>query len=656
MKRLVYIAVAVLMVLGTMAGCTQTTPSPSPTASAAVETVAPTATPEPMYWDLLDSAADSSDLPDWKGPQLNLTWWYAHGAGGLDRTPAENNVVWKEIQRVTGVIFDFDSSFDNGGQSLDNKLGVLAASNDWPDIVSLPETQWMNQLIDNGKIYNLSENGFYDNCPNILKYLDPRKLEGVKGMACKKDTDQVYFFPTNENTKDNNLRSIEAARPEYDATKWALLDPPQSLNYWTISVRDDILKGMYPNAKTLKELKDTYAANSNFTKEEIYDVPIKSTEEFVQFLRDAKKYITDNNITENGKPVEVSLAACGLDNWPLLAALWTRMRGVPASVNYYTYYDKTTGKLEYLYEQPFFKEDLKLFNQLVKEGVLEKESLVNDNKTITEKINNGQYFMTYAWLNPDPTVLKAGGKTFEYRPLNTQIPYDLNRYVYAEGESRGFEYWGIFTDGKVKQENVQQVLRMFDYLASDAGMKTSFWGPRSAGLFVEENGVRAFKDPDLAQDVIYNAKNGKAKKLGLLVSNGDMANRAFPYYPIASTFTVLNPAYNAPQQINRDNYLMFFNDAKFPETTLTDKLVTLKTDQPVWFYFDMPEVDRFFKGRTAFEDALLKCIAASDDAQFEKLYADALAIAESQGLSDKTLEEINQRFSTNNAPYLDKLK
>ena len=43
-----------------------------------------------------------------------------------------------------------------------------------------------------------------------------------------------------------------------------------------ILIRDDLLKLVYPNPLTQKEIEDIYLQYGKFTREQVFDVPIKS--------------------------------------------------------------------------------------------------------------------------------------------------------------------------------------------------------------------------------------------------------------------------------------------------------------------------------------------------------------------------------------------
>ena len=120
--------------------------------------------------NLWEGAADSSDLPTWDGKEIKLKMWYAQGTGHAYRNKiSRKDVVTPEIKRVTGVMYDAETSYDNGGKdSMEVKMGRLAAANDWPDVivnVSSDESQ-LKRLNESGLLYDLTP--YLKYCPNIM--------------------------------------------------------------------------------------------------------------------------------------------------------------------------------------------------------------------------------------------------------------------------------------------------------------------------------------------------------------------------------------------------------------------------------------------------------------------------------------------------------
>ena len=104
------------------------------------------------YEWLKDTYTDSSQLSDYAGQnQINLVAWNVDGQGGGKSYEASDDVVSKEIKRVTGVSIS-DKSFDNGGVTSDVKYGQLIATNRLPDIAY--GSSW---TVDTDAVYDLTE-------------------------------------------------------------------------------------------------------------------------------------------------------------------------------------------------------------------------------------------------------------------------------------------------------------------------------------------------------------------------------------------------------------------------------------------------------------------------------------------------------------------
>lgn len=95
-----------------------------------------TAAGQKPYWQMLNEVADSSELPDWDGETLDVTIWVAGGSDAVLGTIPETNVTFKELERVTGIKFNVEESYGNGGEGVDAKLAKIIASKDYPTLVN----------------------------------------------------------------------------------------------------------------------------------------------------------------------------------------------------------------------------------------------------------------------------------------------------------------------------------------------------------------------------------------------------------------------------------------------------------------------------------------------------------------------------------------
>ncbi|SDX63555.1 hypothetical protein [Paenibacillus sp. CF384] len=625
------------------------------------ETSTETNTTEPAaepaaYYDMLDKVSDSSELPDWTGKQLNLKAWYTHGSGDAKRPSSDKDVVTPEIKRVTGVTIDKDGSFDNGGQDVKVKMGLLNASNDWPDIAFVDgDMAPFQDLIKAGKVYELTD-AIAQYAPHVAKRMPFDVFPLIKEQITSKhlDGDKIWGFPTMVGNPDGSIKQLN---PDFV--------PPSPLNsslgYNWIWVRDDILKMMYPNAKTQDEIDALYLKNGKFTKEEIFDVPIKSTDDMIKFLYDVQKVIKDKGLKENGKPVQVTYGFGGGDNWSLMTQLFNNVYRIPANNNYFTYYDKASKSIKYSFQQDWFKSGIAEFNKLVRDKVMDPNSLLENNATHLEKLNNGQYAVPYMYDTPDAAVLKAANKPYRYRKLFIDAPIDFSRTIMPYGQN-GINYSIMIFKDKVSEEDLPQVLRFLDYMISETGEKMYEWGPKSAGLFEEKDGKRVFVNKDLEDAMVYtNQANGAQLSYNLFntrIGTTDGYGFAWPYYPSYMWGAGPLAPYNTyTRTLSAADALGFFDPGNLPGEAQSNFATMLNKGHEIWNFFgSVAEADAFWKNRDAFEKTLTKTLAAKDDAQFESMWKEFQALAVQQGADEKSLEAMTKYFNEQNKDYLGNIK
>ena len=640
------LTVSLSFTLTMLAGCGSNDEATKESSSTTAKTTT-AAAEAAAYYDMYDKVQDSSDLPDWTGKQLKLKAWYAHGTGDAKRETADKDVVTPEIKRVTGVELDKDTSFDNGGQAVDVKLGMLNAADDWPEIAFVSESGMSNfkDLFTAGIAYDLTD-ALQKYTPNLQKRIPFEKFPEAKTLAtCYNLDGKIYSLPMQLGSPD---RSIKMLNPDF-VNPNAQDGPDGSVTFW---VRDDILKMLYPNAKTADEIDALYEKNGKFAREDIYDIPLKTKDDIVKFLYDVKNLIKTKDLKENGKPVQVTFAFGGQDNWMAFGQLLPALNRIPTQNNYFTYYDKTTKNVEFMFQQDYFKETAKLFNKFVRDGIMDKNSLLENNAAHNEKLNNGQYAVAYQ--TPDESVLKSSGKTFRYRAVWIDSPVQTDKYLMPLSPVKTGMGAVIFKD-KVKEEDLPQVVRYLDYMISEVGEKMYTWGPRSAGLFEEKDGKRVFKDKALEECMVFSKDNGTNMSYNLTnnwLQKNDFGN-AWPHYPTYMWGgSDLAPFYGSEKARNAADGKNFFNPGNLPDNAYNDLGASVAKDHHIWSFFGTPSVDTWWKGRDAFEKALTKTLAAKDDAQFEQLYKSFSDIAVKNGATPETLKEINDIFKNANEGYL----
>ena len=174
-------------------------------------------------------------------------------------------------------------------------------------------------------------------------------------------------------------------------------------------------------------------------------------------------------------------------------------------------------------------------------------------------------------------------------------------------------------------------------MMSDVGEKLIGWGPKTAGLWEEKDGKRHFIDKELEDFMVYNKATDKARSYGL--ENGlDGTTKFVPTY-IRGGKGRFAPAVWYDRERRPDDYSTYFNlglaEEDFKPLSAYNAFIT---------NFSCESADKAWQARKAFEDAMLKVLTASDDEQFDKLYADFVKTAEMSGYNDKMYEDMNNEF------------
>lgn len=584
---------------------------------------------------LMSKVKDSSELPDWTGSTIKLRVWNGHGTGDASRPISSNNVVNPEIKRIFGIEFDGENSFDNAGQEIMERLAILAATGDFPEIGQNCTNAWTDLSREN-KIYELTNliPKYAPVLENMTKMFAP--LSYAKGYQ---RTGKHWAVGAGWWLKTTGVQRLY---PDVDLVRYGSISAPTERGEWgsALWVRDDILKLLYPNAKTQAEIEAMYVEKGFFTREELYDVPLKSRDDVIKFFYDMAKVIKDNKITEDGRPVYASFAFAGQDNWALLSILVSRIRNL-LNWNYYTYFDLKTKRIEDGLQADFFMEDLRAFTQMVRDGVMPQSSLLENNEIFNDKLNNGEYAISYAWMTPDRSRF-VGSKPWNFRKVYMDIPQGTDRILAFSGENGGSQNYCIFRD-KVAEEDVPRILAWLNFQATEAGIKLMTWGPATSGLWEEVNGVRRFTNKELEDCMVYNNPNGADLKYNLAsqLATGNYCLNYPPLYPGVMGGGVYSPRYVydlSNMERSPGDADLFFNSGFFDSPVLSKSTVLKGCD--VWNFWDeVPGMTEFqnVKG-TGVEPLISAILATQNDAEFDAAYKKLMEFLDVNGYNRTSMD------------------
>ncbi len=554
---------------------------------------------------------NSEEIPDWTGNKLKLTVWStANGTNASDTGKvSEMDLVGKEYERVTGVSFDKDLSFDNAGGSFDARVAKIIASNEYPDAAfSIPD---LTGLIQKGVLWRLDEL-VEEYAPTVYKLFGPDSH--VYGAEWKRQMEEYGgVYSVSLSATEKGLRNMVNLDKSYDLTQEQidLVSGVGSSPYGYFYMREDVLKKIYPEAHSREELMEIYEKNGKFTEEEIFDVPIESPEQFIEML-----YKVKDIIKESG---EINTYAfythSGSDNWPLLTQFASVMG---YNANYFSYWDKEDKTIKYTFKEDWFKEVLRTYSKLIQDGVASQEALIDTSTQFKEKLNTGKYIISLPVNNPKST------DEHKYRKVYVRYPYNQDKFPEFGNAEATLVRWSFFNKN-LDENDIIQCVKMLEFSASDPGQKLTYWGPASAGLYEEdENGNLQFINEDLKTDYLSGGKDNIRKYLyGWPGIPGVSATKYHPkmYYP------------------DNKKWSGAFNAALYHKSNVLLGLAPNIYENAVIGVIE--GANSFWSARNGFESLLLKVFASANDNEFENNYKEMLVYAEKYGLTDEVLEEFN---------------
>jgi len=595
--------------------------------------------------ELANDYVNIDDMPDWTGDKLDLVVWYGYGSNETYiGKKAKDDKFRDEIERVTGVRLSESKSFDNGGSTGDAKVAKLVSTNNWPHIGIGIENSIAQSLIESDLLYDLTD--------LIPKYMPNYWSIINSSPEIKAQWDRAKVNGKTYSLKRFNENALQYYDPEYTAEKYASIIQPDDSREW-FWIRDDILKEIYPNAKTQAEIQDIYMKNGAFKKEDLTDVTIKSKEEFRELLEkiDALGYM------ENGRRVWPFYTHTGEDNWDLMTAFAVPLAGrgaVDSQVSCFSYYDGETDEMKNTMKEDWFKDMMKYFNDLIIDGLASKEALVDSKANFEQKKLNGEYAIIYGNVAPPTDAqLKSAGKNYSYRRVMIDVPCDYNKYVRWNTKKGAFASYNMqFFKANLTEKQLEHAMRFMDFFYSDLGMKLANWGPEKAGLYTEdEDGNLKYTDEAFKNAMLYNGDKQ------ILVDYGVYSFPRIDYFMVPGGVNKYRPElmYEKYEEERQStgykkhwNYGYFEPLPDFPMMDFT---------WAIWnFPMHVSGADRFWDARQSIEDAMKTVFTATSDKEFDKYYKNMLKVAETNGYTDDCLKEMTKVLKEKNGDIYKELK
>lgn len=328
----------------------------------------------------------------------------------------------------------------------EERRSLLVAAGDAPTIITVAYTGTLNQFVPSGALLPISM--YVDQMPNYLAKVEAWGLQADLDRT-RMDDGQYYVLPG----------LLESAKPTY-----------------TFAIRDDIWQaaGFTADPATFDEFRDQLRA----VKEANPDLD----------------YVYSDRWSAGG-PIEATLSAAGASFG--VNAGWSLGDGTVWNGSEYTYGPSTDG----------YRQLLEWFASLVEEGLMDPESITQDDDAAIQKLTNGksacigsndQEILIYR-----TNLADAGASEAVMRQI--VVPAGPAGNLLNSGR---FESGLAFSSKALDQDNFVALLQFVDWLYySDEGLEFAKWGVEGETFTRAADGTRTLMD-----DIDINGLNPGAPK------------------------------------------------------------------------------------------------------------------------------------------------
>jgi len=372
---------------------------------------------------------------------------------GADASPSWNKMqdeVGKEITKKTGVTID--AEFDVGSGGGDNKIALMAASGEVPDLIYAKGS--LSQLVDAGLIIDLAPL-IEEHAPNIKKIFS----ENMNRLKYSNEDPAIYSITTNAGV-DNQY---------FDAGGG-------------FEIQQRVLKELgYPKVRTVKDFENVL-----------------------------RQYVEKHPTTDGQPTIPLTLNA---DDWRIMITVTNPAfiaTGAPDDGEYYVNPETYEAKLHY--KRPEEKEYFRWLNHMYNEGLLDKDSFVQKEDQYKAKIASGRVLglIDQEWGYQDAeNALKSAGKdeyTYAHFPVTLTEEYEDHSF-----QSAGVDGYGIAITTACKDP--VRAIKFIDWLSSDEGQILRNWGIEGVHYTVDADGKRVI--PKEIQERRLNDTTNFTKETGL---------------------------------------------------------------------------------------------------------------------------------------------
>lgn len=522
--------------------------------------------------------------------QLKLTVWDLSDFSEYEKID-DTDIVSEWLTEKTNVTVS--KIYGNNKKTWTDRLAQLVMDGQLPNLVNASDGEGMVQFLKLDKIkkvYKLTEEEIKTYAPNLWKKTPKKYWEYLKN----KDGDIIGIpynipFGSDEILREYSDEDIEYIN-NYIVSENDIF-PQKGKCLW---IRDDILKDFYPESKSMEEIKNL---SDDFLGEQLLDIPISSTEEYIEFM-----YSIGNGeyLSLSGKKVFAYgyRDEGGISDITMLTADMYGCKGYNLFTSWYH------DKINFMLDDEIIHNAFKTQNQMIYDKIISGNSIYDTEKEYTAKILDGRYAIIPSGMNIDKIndYLAENDAAFRYRPFLTNISSEYTPY-----KTNNIFGGAVCILNNLNASQVHQVLNWINVRYSDDFASVNSWGTEN--MYTEsKSGQRIFKNDKLNRYFILkdtDAIDDKSELKG--ISGGGSPLNIIPceynkYIPSIMYKSI-------PGSFDISEKFKFSPDSTHV-SSLTSKPVSDITNS---IYADIPEVTEFLSRKNEIETEAKRLLIKSPD-------------------------------------------
>ena len=199
--------------------------------------------------------------------------------------------------------------------------------------------------------------------------------------------------------------------------------PYANANFTGGNFRDDILKKIFPTARTEAEFRQMLVAkNGTATLEDMTDVPIKGWADLYAYFKKVKAM----NLKVGEKPLIPGALVGNNENALTFFDNQTSAEGYMYRGSFWWQDDPVWAKAVQL--SPEVRDQARWMNRMYSEGLLDPELFIMKNDQYYAKVGNGEYAVFPLYFTPKDNAIKVGKERgYGFRQVPFFYPFDRPR-------------------------------------------------------------------------------------------------------------------------------------------------------------------------------------------------------------------------------------